>query len=55
MTLMDGGIAQHTTVQLASLMMMLLSMMQQKGHSGHFVMHSVSVYMGPSFAMFPIV
>jgi hypothetical protein len=55
MALMDGGIARHTIVQLTSLLMMLWSMMQQEGHSGHSVMHGVSVYMGPSFAMFLVV
>jgi hypothetical protein len=55
MTLMGGGIARHTTVQLISLLMMLRSMMQQEEHSGHSAMHSVSVYMGLSSAMFPIV
>jgi hypothetical protein len=35
MTPMGGGIARHTTVQLTSLLMMLRSMMQQEGHSGH--------------------
>jgi hypothetical protein len=52
MTLMDGGIARHTTVQLISLLMMLRSIMQQEGHSGHSAMLSVSAYMGPSSAMF---
>jgi hypothetical protein len=55
MTLMGGGITHHTTVQLTSLLMMLQSMMQQEGLSGHSVMHSVSVYMGLSSAMFPAV
>jgi hypothetical protein len=54
MTLMGGGITHHTTVQLTSLLMMLQSMMQQEGLSGHSVMHSVSVYMGLSSAMFPV-
>jgi hypothetical protein len=55
MTLMGGGIARHTTVQLTSLLMMLRPMMQQEGHSGHSAMHKVSVYMGLSSAMFPVV
>jgi hypothetical protein len=55
MTLMDGVIARHTTVQLTSLLVMLRSMMQQEGLSGHSAMHSVNVYIGPSSAMFPAV
>jgi hypothetical protein len=55
MTPMGGGIARHTTVQLTSLLMMLQSMMKQEGLSGHSAMHSVSVYMGLSSAMFPVV
>jgi hypothetical protein len=35
--------------------MMLRSMMQQKEHSGHSAMLGVSVYMGPSSAMFLVV
>jgi hypothetical protein len=52
---MGGGITRHTTVQLTSLLMMLWSIMQQEEHFGHSAMHSVSVYMGLSSAMFPVV
>jgi hypothetical protein len=55
MTLMGGGIARHTTIQLISLLMMLRSMMQQEGLSGHSAMHNVSIYMGLSSGMFPVV
>jgi hypothetical protein len=55
MTLMGGEIARHTIVQLTSLLMMLWSMMQQEGLSGQSAMHSVSVYMGLSSAMFSVV
>jgi hypothetical protein len=55
MTPMGGGIARHTTIQLISLLMMLRLMMQQEGLSGHSAMHSVSVYMGLSSAMFHVV
>jgi hypothetical protein len=55
MTPKGGGIARHTTVQLISLLMMLLSMIQQEGLSGHSAMHNVSVYMGLSSAMLPAV
>jgi hypothetical protein len=51
---MGGGTARHTIVQLTSLLMMLWSMMQQEGLSGHSAMLNVNVYMGLSSAMFPV-
>jgi hypothetical protein len=52
MTPMGGGTARHTTAQLTSLLMMLRSMMQQEGLSGHSAMLNVNVYMGLSYVMF---
>jgi hypothetical protein len=52
MTPIGGGIAHHTTAQLTSPLMMLWSMMQQEGLSGHFAMPNVNIYMGLSSVMF---
>jgi hypothetical protein len=45
---------RHTIVQLTSPLMMLRSMMQQEGLSGHSAMLNVNVYMGLSSAMFTV-